>query len=74
MSNLFCVIVTYGNTISNAPYAAGVDRDEAEKLKEHAIGLGYRDARVITSNEFKEIRAAAQRKWSDSRRTETVGR
>jgi len=40
------VLVTYG-TMRNATYACVPTKEDAEKLKDTAFNLGYRDARIV---------------------------
>jgi hypothetical protein len=57
----FIVSVTYGNTIPHARFASGIKRrEDAERLKELAIALGYDDAEVLSAEEYRQVFAARQ--------------
>lgn len=71
----YVVTVTFGNTLTNATFASGIkERLDAVKLKELATRLGYDDAEVISAESYKQIRAAAAKKWSSARGITDGGR
>lgn len=63
----YCIVATYGNT-TPVRWCSGVPkREDAEKLKEVAIGKGFRDATIWTEKEYRAICEARQREWADKK-------
>lgn len=59
---MFVVRCRYGNTIEHALYASGIrHREDAEKLRDRAVGLGYDDASVMTGEEYRALFATGTR-------------
>lgn len=60
---IWIVEVTYG-TRPHSIYASVPSQESAEKLREAALKLGYRDAKVVSAEEFYKAQEESRRRSS----------
>jgi len=55
----YAVVVTYGNAYPGSRFASGIKSyEDAGRLKDLAISLGYRDAEIVDAPTLKKMLAA----------------
>ena len=67
----FCVVVTYGNCHRNVRYSSGhTSEEEAGKLRDLAVRMGYMDVEVWREKDFDAYLASQSRGSASARRAD----